>query len=60
MAVKFQQPSQVFHNSKAIARYDLYVYTLTLPESKTAMVTFLETKKITLIFLEISSWHIGC
>ncbi|MBX9253526.1 hypothetical protein H1Q63_06055 [Desmonostoc muscorum CCALA 125] len=55
-----QQPPQVFHNSNAIARYDLYVYTLTPPESKAGMVTFLETKKITLIFLEIWVWRIGC
>ncbi|MDZ8184244.1 MAG: hypothetical protein RMX96_05190 [Nostoc sp. ChiSLP02] len=53
MAVDFQQPPQVFHNSNAIARDDLYVYTLTPPESKPGMVTFLETEKITLIFLEI-------
>ncbi len=28
-------------------RYDLYVYTLTLLQSKTEMVSFFETKKIT-------------
>lgn len=60
VAVESQRPPQVFHNSSAIARYDLYVLTLTLPQSKAEMVTFLETKKITLAFLEILSWRIGC
>ncbi|MEH1874275.1 hypothetical protein [Nostoc sp.] len=31
VAVKSQQSPQVFHNSSAIARSDLYVLTLTLP-----------------------------
>ncbi|MEH1833202.1 MAG: hypothetical protein V7L29_14280 [Nostoc sp.] len=31
MAVESQQLPQVFHNLSAIARYDLYVLTLTLP-----------------------------
>ncbi|WP_251955960.1 hypothetical protein [Nostoc commune] len=46
MAVESQQLPQVFHNSSAIARYDLYVLTLTLRSSKAEMVTFLETKKL--------------
>jgi len=45
-AVKSQQSPQVFHNLSAIARYDLYVLTLTLPLSKAEMVTFFETKKL--------------
>ncbi|MBN3959275.1 hypothetical protein [Nostoc sp. NMS8] len=49
MVVESQQPPQVFHNSSAIARYDLYVLTLTLRSSKAGMVTFFETKKITLV-----------
>ncbi|MGF1938294.1 MAG: hypothetical protein RM347_028705 [Nostoc sp. ChiQUE02] len=60
MAVESQQSPQVFHNLSAIARYDLYVLTLTLRSTKTEMVTFLETKKITLAFLEILLWRIGC
>ncbi|MBD2531586.1 hypothetical protein H6G97_19125 [Nostoc flagelliforme FACHB-838] len=55
MAVENQQPPQVFHNSSAIARYDLYVLTLTLRSSKAEMVTFLETKKITLTGLTNST-----
>ncbi|MDZ8257616.1 hypothetical protein [Nostoc sp. ChiQUE01b] len=46
MVVESQQPPQVFHNSSAIARYDLYVLTLTQRSSKAEMVTFLDTKKI--------------
>lgn len=49
LAVESQQPPQVFHNSSAIARYDLYVLTLTLRSLKAEMVTFLETQKITLV-----------
>ncbi|WP_143854195.1 hypothetical protein [Nostoc sp. 'Peltigera membranacea cyanobiont' 210A] len=49
MVVERQQPPSVFHNSSAIARYDLYVLTLTLRSSKAEMVTFFETKKITLV-----------
>ncbi|MEH1852296.1 MAG: hypothetical protein V7L11_11540 [Nostoc sp.] len=49
MDVESQHPPQVFHNSCAIARYDLYVLTLTLRSSKAEMVTFFETKKITLV-----------
>ncbi|MEH1786317.1 MAG: hypothetical protein V7L23_12220 [Nostoc sp.] len=49
MVVESQQPPQVFHNSSAIARYDLDVLTLTLRSSKAEMVTFFETKKITLV-----------
>ncbi|MDZ7994062.1 MAG: hypothetical protein RM022_027090 [Nostoc sp. EfeVER01] len=47
MVIESQQPPSVFHNSSAIARYDLYVLTLTLRSSKAEMVTFFETKKIT-------------
>ncbi|QKQ75704.1 hypothetical protein [Nostoc sp. TCL240-02] len=54
-AVKSQQSPQVFHNLSAIARYDLYVLTLTLRSSKAEMVTFFDTKKITPIFLKILS-----
>ncbi|MHC5895618.1 hypothetical protein [Nostoc sp.] len=60
VAVKSQRLPQVFHNLSAIARSDLYVLTLTLRSSNAEMVTFLETKKITLAFLEILSWRIGC
>ncbi|QMS90048.1 hypothetical protein HUN01_21530 [Nostoc edaphicum CCNP1411] len=60
VAVESQQLPQVFHNSSAIARYDLYVLTLTLRSSKAETVTFFETKKITLAFLEILLWRIGC
>ncbi|MEA5601099.1 hypothetical protein [Nostoc sp. UHCC 0252] len=55
VVVEFQQPPQVFHNFSAIARYDLYVLTLTLRSSKAEMVTFFETKKITPTFLKILS-----
>ncbi|MBD2509747.1 hypothetical protein H6G91_21025 [Nostoc muscorum FACHB-395] len=54
-AVKSQQAPQVFHNLSAIARYDLYVLTLTLRSSKAEMVTFFDTKKITPTFLKILS-----
>ncbi|QLE48047.1 hypothetical protein FD724_07860 [Nostoc sp. C057] len=54
-AVKSQQSPQVFHNLSAIARYDLYVLTLTLRSSKPKMVTFFDTKKITPTFLKILS-----
>ncbi|MEH1909270.1 MAG: hypothetical protein V7L05_10940 [Nostoc sp.] len=60
VAVESQRLPQVFHNLSAIARSDLYVLTLTLRSSNAEMVTFLETKKITLAFLEILSWRIGC
>jgi hypothetical protein len=55
VAVKSQQSPQVFHNLSAIARSDLYVLTLTLRSSKAEIVTFFETKKITLTFLKILS-----
>ncbi|MFN6482656.1 MULTISPECIES: hypothetical protein [unclassified Nostoc] len=54
VAIENQQPPQVFHNSSAIARYDLYVLTLTLRSLKVEMVTFLETKKITLVLSQAS------
>ncbi|MEH2264004.1 hypothetical protein [Nostoc sp.] len=54
MTVKKQQSSQVFHNLSAIARSDFYVLTLTLRSSKTEVVTFFETKKITLIVHQAS------
>ncbi|MEH2238058.1 hypothetical protein [Nostoc sp.] len=60
VVVESQRLPQVFHNLSAIARSDLYVLTLTLRSSKAEMVTFLDTEKITLAFLEILSWRIGC
>ncbi|WP_448266727.1 hypothetical protein [Nostoc sp. DSM 114159] len=54
MVVESQQPPQVFHNLSAIAKYDLYVLTLTLRSSKAEMVTFFETKKITLVLHRVN------